>query len=111
MFLYILSPFLYKNNFSNNNYTKKQQICFGYRGKPRALKETIIKNDKLEEKYKAWQDSFEKIKTEDISSMNDYIFELDTILEKKEYKKFDDQYSNAELHLYKIRTKINNLLD
>lgn len=73
--------------------------------------ETIIKNDKLEEKYKAWQDSFEKIKTEDISNMNDYIFELDTILEKKEYKKFDDQYSNAELHLYKIRTKINNLLE
>ena len=73
--------------------------------------ETIIKNDKLEEKYKGWQDSFEKIKTEDISSMNDYIFELDTILERKEYKKFDEQYSNAELHLYKIRTKINNLLE
>lgn len=39
--------FLYKNNFSNNNYTKKQQICFGYRGKPLALKETIIKNERL----------------------------------------------------------------
>ena len=57
--------------------------------------ETIIKNDKLEEKYKAWQDSFEKIKNEDISNMNDYIFELDTILERKDYKKFDEQYSNA----------------
>ena len=73
--------------------------------------ETIIKNEKLEEKYKNWQDVFEHIKEEDISTMNDYIFNLDTILEHREYKKFDEEYSKAELHLYKIRTKINNLLE
>lgn len=73
--------------------------------------ETIIKNEKLEEKYKSWQDTFEKIKEEDISNMNDYIFNLDTILEHREYKRFDEEYSKAELHLYKIRTKINNLLE
>ena len=73
--------------------------------------ETIIKNEKLEEKYKSWQDSFEKIKEEDISIMNDYIFNLDTILEHRDYKRFDEEYSHAELHLYKIRTKINNLLE
>lgn len=73
--------------------------------------ETIIKNEKMEEKYKNWQDTFQKIKDEDISIMNDYIFNLDTILERKDYKKFDEEYSNAELHLYKIRTRINNLLE
>jgi len=73
--------------------------------------ETIIKNDRLEEKYKSWQDRFERIKGEDISNMNDYIFNLETILEHREYKKFDEEYSKAELHLYKIRTKINNLLE
>jgi len=73
--------------------------------------ETIIKNEKLEEKYKSWQDSFEKIKEEDISVMNDFIFNLDTILEHRDYKSFDEEYSHAELHLYKIRTKINNLLE
>ncbi len=73
--------------------------------------ETIIKNEKLEEKYKSWQDTFENIKEEDISNMNDYIFNLDTILEHREYKRFDEEYSKAELHLYKIRTKINNLLE
>ena len=73
--------------------------------------ETIIKNEKLEEKYKGWQDSFEKIKEEDISTMNDFILNLDTILEHRDYKRFDEEYSHAELHLYKIRTKINNLLE
>jgi len=72
--------------------------------------ETIIKNEKLEEKYNNWQDSFEKIKSEDISDMNDFIFNLDTMLEHKEYKKFDEEYCNAELHLYKIRTRINKIL-
>lgn len=73
--------------------------------------ETIIKNDKMEEKYKGWQNAFEEIKENDISTMNDYIFNLDTILEHREYNKFNEEYSKAELHLYKIRTKINNLLE
>lgn len=72
--------------------------------------EPIIKNEQLEEKYNNWKDVFEKIKTEEISEMNDYIFTLDTILDKKNYKDFDEQYSEAELHLYKIKTKIDNLL-
>ena len=72
--------------------------------------ETIIKNERLEEKYKSWQETFDNIKEEDISNMNDYIFNLDTILEHREYKKFNEEYSKAELHLYKIRTKVNNLL-
>lgn len=73
--------------------------------------ETIIKNEKLEEKYKFWQEQFNKIKDEDISSMNDYIFTLESLLENRFYKKFDDEYAEAELHLYKIRTKLNNLLE
>lgn len=73
--------------------------------------ETIIKNDKMEEKYKGWQDTFEKIKNEDISSMNDYIFNLESVLDRHDYNKFNEEYSKAELHLYKIRTKINNLLE
>ena len=68
--------------------------------------EKLANLEKLEEKYKNWQDVFEHIKEEDISTMNDYIFNLDTILEHREYKKFDEEYSKAELHLYKIRTKI-----
>ena len=73
--------------------------------------ETIIKNERLEEKYKEWQESFEKIKEEDISLMNDYILNLDIILEKKDYNTFDEEYSKAELHLYKIKTKMDNLLE
>ncbi len=73
--------------------------------------EPIIKNERLEEKYKEWQDAFEKIKTEDISTMNDYIFNLDGILDRKDYVKFDEEYSKAELHLYKIKTRVDNLFE
>ncbi len=73
--------------------------------------ETIIKNERLEEKYKNWQDTFAMIKEVDISVMEDYLLSLDAILDKKEYDKFDEEYSKAELHLYKIKTKIDKLFD
>lgn len=73
--------------------------------------ETIIKNERLEEKYKNWQDTFAMIKEVDISVMEDYLLSLDAILDRKEYDKFDEEYSKAELHLYKIKTKIDKLFD
>lgn len=73
--------------------------------------ETIIKNERLEEKYKSWQDTFAMIKEVDISVMEDYLLSLDAILDKKEYDKFDEEYSKAELHLYKIKTKMDKLFD
>ena len=73
--------------------------------------ETIIKNERLEEKYKNWQDTFAMIKEVDISVMEDYLLSLDAILDKKEYDKFDEEYSKAELHLYKIKTKMDKLFD
>lgn len=73
--------------------------------------ETIIKNESLEEKYKSWQDTFEKIRNEEISALNDYIFNLENILDKKDYTRFDEEYSKAELHMYKIKRRVDKLLE
>ena len=48
--------------------------------------ETIVKNDKMEEKYKAWLNSFENVKNEIIPKINDMIIDLDIYLDKKNIK-------------------------
>ena len=42
--------------------------------------ETIIKNDKMGEKYKNWQHRFEVIKEDKITQINDMIIDLDLAL-------------------------------
>lgn len=73
--------------------------------------ETIIKNDKMEEKYKQWQDRFESIKTNQISHINDSIIELDMFLDNKDYKTYQIKLANVEIELAKARTMMNTLLD
>ena len=72
--------------------------------------ETIAKNDKMEEKFKEWQDTYEWIKNEDISRLNDDIINLDLLLDKKDYNSFLFEYSKSELYLYKVRNKVEHLL-
>ena len=47
--------------------------------------ETIVKNDKFEEKYKKWFSMFEDIKNNNIPKINDMIIDLDAYLDRKEY--------------------------
>ena len=72
--------------------------------------ETIAKNDKMEEKFKEWQDTYEWIKNEDISRLNDDIINLDLLLDKKDYNSFLFEYSKSELYLYKVQNKVEHLL-
>ena len=73
--------------------------------------ETIIKNDKLEEKYKKWQERFELIKTIQISNINDMITDLDIFLDKKDYNGYQIKVAKIELELYKAREAMNTLLE
>ena len=73
--------------------------------------ETIIKNEKLEEKYKKWFNSFENIKNEDIPKINDMLIELDTLLEDNDSKTFIITVPKVELEIYKARQKTDTLLD
>ena len=73
--------------------------------------ETIIKNDKMEEKYKQWQERFENIKTNQIAHITDMIIDLDIFLDNKDYKGYQKKLADVEIEIYKARTMMNTLLD
>jgi len=73
--------------------------------------ETIIKNEKLEEKYKKWFNTFEDIKKHDISRINDMIIELDTMLVNKNLKAYENSSARVELEIYKARESVDTLLN
>lgn len=73
--------------------------------------ETIIKNDKMEEKYKSWLNSFEHIKNEIIPKINDMIIDLDIYLDKKKYREYISQVAKTELAIYKAKEVIDKILE
>lgn len=73
--------------------------------------ETIVKNDKIEEKYKEWFQTFEDIKNKTIPEINDMIIDLDIYIDKKQYKEYAIHVARTELAIYKARTATDNLLD
>lgn len=73
--------------------------------------ETIVKNDKIEEKYKKWYSTFENIKNDNIPKINDMIIDLDTLLERNDVKTYNVELAKTELEMYKARQAIDTLLD
>lgn len=72
--------------------------------------ESIVKNDKMEEKYKNWQKRFEVIKDEKVNLINDMINELDISTNQKHYKNVDQKLAKVEMEIYKVRESANELL-
>lgn len=73
--------------------------------------ETIVKNEKIEEKYKQWIDTFEIIKTVEVPKINDMIIDLDIYVDKRKRKDYLVSYAKAELAIYKARTLTDGLLE
>lgn len=73
--------------------------------------ETIVKNDKIEEKYKKWYNTFEIIKTNDVSEINDMIINLDSMLEQKQIKNYPISLAKTELAIYRARQATDKLLE
>ena len=73
--------------------------------------ETIVKNEKLEEKYKKWFNTFENIKSDNIPKINDMLIELDSLLDSKDSKTFVTTVPKVELEIYKARQATDTLLD
>ena len=73
--------------------------------------EPIIKNEKMEEKYQKWQDKFEYIKKEELPKIDDMLIELDTLIDKKEYKTAKFRIAKCEMEVYKVREQADDLLD
>lgn len=72
--------------------------------------ETIIKNDKMEEKYKQWQERFESIKTNQLVHINDSIIELDMFIDNKDYIGYQRKLANVEIEMIKAKTMMDTLL-
>jgi len=73
--------------------------------------ETIIKNDKMEEKYKHWQERYEKIKNEQLSNINEMITDLDISQDNKNKKEYEAKVTSVEIELSKANTMMNSLLE
>ncbi len=72
--------------------------------------ETLIKNEKTEEKYKGWRNRFDTIKNESLSNVNDMLLEADFLLEGKKYKDLLSKIAYIEINLYEVKTKTEILL-
>ena len=73
--------------------------------------ETVVNNDRMEEKYSKWQNKFESLKEKKLSEVNNMIIELENLIENKDYKNFEEEYAKTELELYKCKEIAENLLE
>ncbi len=72
--------------------------------------ETIIKNDKIEEKYNNWMERFDLIRTENINKINDMIIDLD-ITGGMKYNQYIKKIAQVEIELAKAKELTDTLLD
>ena len=72
--------------------------------------ETIIKNEKAEEKFNNWVDRFTEIKEERIPVLDDMIIDLEILLDKKDYSNFFIKEAKTEIELYKIKNANDTLM-
>ena len=72
--------------------------------------ETIIKNDKIEEKYNNWMERFDLIRTENIDKINDMIIDLD-IAGGMKYNQYIKKIAQVEIELAKAKELTDTLLD
>lgn len=72
--------------------------------------EAIVKNDKMEEKYKRWQKRFEEIKNDRITRLTDMIVDLELSVSMKDYKTMRLKLAKTEMEIYKVKTSADHLL-
>lgn len=73
--------------------------------------ETIIKNDKIEEKYNEWQERFEIIKKDNIEKINDMLIDLDFTGEKINHNDYMHKTADAEIEIAKAKKLTDTLLE
>lgn len=72
--------------------------------------EGLIKNKKLELKYKNWHDNFKTIKEKQIPKITDIILETEFLIEKRDYKQAISKIAKIELDIHQLKTRTNNIL-
>lgn len=72
--------------------------------------EPIIKNEKMGEKYKNWQQRFEVIKNEKIALINDMIIDLDMSINDNDYQTISQKLPKTEIEICKVKECADQLL-
>ena len=72
--------------------------------------EALVKNNKLEEKYKGWKLKFEIIEKETIPEVNDMLIEVDFLTEKGKTSEIYEKITDIEIKLYEIKFKIKKIM-
>jgi len=73
--------------------------------------EPIIKNDKMEEKYNAWQERFNELKENRLTVIDDMLIDLDIYVDKRDYKNCGYRMAKVEIEIYKVREAAEHLLE
>ncbi len=73
--------------------------------------EPIIKNEKMEEKYKQFQKKYDQIKEEKINKLDDMLIHLDSYRQQKDYRNYNYYLAKTELEVYKAKVATDFLLD
>lgn len=73
--------------------------------------ESIIKNDKMEEKYNKWHDEFVNLREERLNLIDDMLIDLDIYIDKRDYKSCGYRMAKIEMEIYKVREAADHLLD
>lgn len=72
--------------------------------------EALVKNNKLEEKYKNWKLKFEVIEKETIPEVNDMLIEVDFLTDKGKTSEIYEKISAIEIKLYEIKFKVKKIM-
>lgn len=72
--------------------------------------EPIIKNEKMGEKYKNWQQRFEVIRNEKIALINDMIIDLDMAMTENDYQTINQKLPKTEIEICKVKECADQLL-
>ncbi len=73
--------------------------------------EPIIKNDKMEEKYNKWHDTFIDIRENRLTLVDDMLIDLDIYVDKRDYKSCKYHIAKTEMEIYKVREAADHLLE
>jgi septation ring formation regulator len=73
--------------------------------------ETFLKNEKLEEMFKSWQERLSYIKSVQIPRLTDMLIDVDYTLNQLNYKSTMHKMAKLEIEVYKVRSNADILLD
>ncbi len=75
------------------------------------VEEITKNNDLMDEKCNKWQDRFTDIKDKRLSIVDDMLIDLDTYIDKRDYKNCGYRIAKVQLEIYKVREAADKLLN